>query len=1148
MYSTFILMGKKLVLQKGVIHILLLLAAIGVIGFLVVTSTVTFKDKLFNTLFPKPSSHAAGLNLTATFNSIGIELLGDDASTATLEFKKTSDSSWRAGLPLWQVGGGLYGSVLLLDPGTAYDIKVTPQGGSAITGTVTTRVDNIPTASSLTPTHFVRANGDDSKDGTSEATAWRTIQRALTVAPTGAVVEVGSGYYQGYDRARTTPITLKAQFPAVDDNQNIVNVGQHSIIEPAGVSSPTGSNGPNPGVWQQVSLTGPGLGGAPAGATYQVWKWTNSPVAGAAQLGYSTTRDGQPQRIVDWADKRDDLATPEGWAEKVYTNKSYNFGFASYGNDIYVRMVGDANPNNFYMTAGTGIALTLNAPNIRVSGLEIRQFNYGIYFQANAKFGVIDHNLLSGNFMSIRVDGARGNPSSYGSDHVVERNRFIDSNLWSDDQVSKPSIPWTFIKFNVTNANGSDYQVGHLGHQSETSAIGTVGGAQRMVVRNNTVDGVMNGFDIHYQGDYDRYQNMDNDFYSNTIKHAIDDAFDGGLGMNNRVWSNRTEHTLTFLASPTRYGPVFIFRNEVWRFGSIGVARMLSEPQPPAPGRVGGVGFKYSGASVPTARFWIINNTFWTDDPLPVNGGARFAQDDGKPENFYLRNNIFRVTGANFMVPTPLSLNLWHEDYNYFGTTDTTRGMRIDNTPYTTNVGDYRTATGQGAHTNLSGNFITPPTLTNPTGGNLSLPGNSPLIDAGVVVPNITDQCGVSFSGSAPDLGATETGSSLPCPDGTVATPPPSISPSATPTVVTPTAQLLLYRGTSSSFNVGSQFPVQLVAKTDTDAANLFTAKIKFDPTKLKIVSIDTNNSFVTNWVEEFYSNTTGTISLTGGVPTPGYKTTGQFALMATINFQALAPVTNTIISFDNNSAIFRDADNVNILATKTNASLSVVASSSTPVPTPSATPVASSVPTSQPTTSTTPPPVPDTVACSLTSASWSSNQSVPQGTLLTLTVTGTGDCSGKQVSFEVRENDSLLEGGVDEDARTQPANATFNGTTASTTWTSEYAVDGLFGMFDPSEYFFNATIVGDTQVLRSTNPLVSVTQLATSILYGDGNRDGIVDLVDLSLLFSNYCASTTNCKTSIPTYIDFNSDNLINVFDFSQMRNTLIQKGIIRQ
>jgi hypothetical protein len=758
--------------QKGVAHILLLLAAIGVISFIVVSSSAPFKNgTLLNTLFPKTLTHAAGLNLTATFNSIGVEVMGDTSVTATLEFKKTSDSNWRQGLPLWQVGDALYGSALLLDPDTSYDIKVTPQGGSSLTGTIKTRADNIPAASSLTPTHFVRANGDDSRNGTSEATAWKTIQRALVAAPAGAVVEVGPGYYQGYDRARTTPITLKAQFPAVDDNQNVINVGQHSVIEPAAVSSP------NLGVWQQVSLTGPGLGGAPAGASYKVWKWTNSPVAGAAQLGYSTTRDGQPQRIVDWADKRDDLATPGGWAEKVYTNKSYNFGFASYGNDIYVRMVGDKNPNDFYMTAGTDIALTLNAPNIRVSGLEIRQFNYGIYFQSNAQFGLIDHNLLSGNFMSIRVDAGRGTPSSYGSDHVVEYNRFIDSNLWSDDQASKPSIPWTFIKFNVTNANGSDYQVGHLGHQSETSAIGTVGGSQRMVVRHNTVDGPMNGFDIHYQSDFDRYQNMDNDFYSNIIRHTIDDAFDGGLGLNNRVWGNRTEYTLTFLASPTRYGPVFIFRNEVWRFGSVGVARMLTEPQPPAQGRVGGVGFKYSGASTPKARLWVINNTFWTDDPLPVNGGARFAQDDGQPEDFYLRNNIFRVTGAGFMVPTPLTQDRWHEDYNYFGTTDTSRGMRIGNTPYTTDVAAYRSATGQGAHTNLSGNFITLPVLSNPANGDLSLPPNSPLIDAGVVVPNIAENCG-----SNPDLGAKEMSSpSADCQGGIVTNPVSSVAPSIVP-------------------------------------------------------------------------------------------------------------------------------------------------------------------------------------------------------------------------------------------------------------------------------------------------------------------------------------------------------------------------------
>src|SRR6266704_3823616 len=117
------------------------------------------------------------LTLTSTFNSIGVELKftddGNANATASLQFKKTSDSTWREGLPLWRTDNGsidpgpaFYGSALLLDPATTYQVRVTVSdidGGSRIVeGTVNTRADNILAASALVPTHYVRTNGDDS--------------------------------------------------------------------------------------------------------------------------------------------------------------------------------------------------------------------------------------------------------------------------------------------------------------------------------------------------------------------------------------------------------------------------------------------------------------------------------------------------------------------------------------------------------------------------------------------------------------------------------------------------------------------------------------------------------------------------------------------------------------------------------------------------------------------------------------------------------------------------------------------------------------------------------------------------------------------------------------------------------------------------
>jgi hypothetical protein len=731
------------------------------------------------TVFPPAQQEAPGdvkalvpgqMRLQATFMSIGVEVLfrGDVNlnGRATLDFRPSGSSGWRCALPLWRADDGspdpgpaFYGSALLLAPGTSYDIRVTfsdPDGVAGpltLNGRITTRTENISSAHLLTPTHFVAVNGHDSNDGASPLTPWRTIEQAIRTAPSGAVVLVGPGHYPPPGSTRSTPLTLLGQHRAVDDARQVVNQGRHAIVEPPGVSSPVSAkDGPNPGVWRQVTVPGPGFGGAPPGAPYRIWKWANSPVVNATQLGYATTREGLPQRVAHWKSRPGtDIGTAAGWVEKLHTNRSYNHGFYSDGPDLYLRLVGDVDPNTLYITAGTGVAIRVAGPQVRISGLEIRQFDVGVSLTASASHAVIDHNLLSGLYYAVRIDGIRGTPSVYGGDHVIQYNRFVDSNLWSDDQQLRPSIPWTFVKSVVINADGSAFSEGHLGEFSEGFALFGDGGGQRVVARYNAVDGLFNGFSAGRQLGFDRYAGMGTEFHDNFIRRAADDAFELNLqSINVRIWNNRTMHTLTLLASPNLYGPIYLFKNEAWRIGNRGIA----EDRSGVVKGVTGVAFKYSGASVPPARIWMINNTIWTDEPI-ASGGALFATDGPSSEAFYLRNNIISATGYAFWAPT--DLGRWNEDYNHFSTTDSERGLRYGSS-YTTNVAAYRAASGQGAHTNVSSSFISPPALLNPLGGDLRLPVGSPLINAGVPVPNIMDRANVDYFGAAPDLGATQTG------------------------------------------------------------------------------------------------------------------------------------------------------------------------------------------------------------------------------------------------------------------------------------------------------------------------------------------------------------------------------------------------------
>ena len=231
------------------------------------------------------------------------------------------------------------------------------------------------------------------------------------------MVQVGPGYFLKPSATRTLPLTLIAQYPAVDDSGTVANHGLHSVVEGGVVSAPAASGEPDAGVWQQVTLTGPGLGGAPGGAAYTVWKWADGRHAATAlsALGYAARREDLPQRIALWKSDAADLATPAGWAEKLFTNRTYSYGAYLNGSDLYLRLppnAPSANPNDLYITAGGGVALALNGPGMRVSGFEVRQADTAVQLQQGAANGVVDHNLLSGNRFGVYFRGSSTPPSS----------------------------------------------------------------------------------------------------------------------------------------------------------------------------------------------------------------------------------------------------------------------------------------------------------------------------------------------------------------------------------------------------------------------------------------------------------------------------------------------------------------------------------------------------------------------------------------------------------------------------------------------------------------------------------------------------------------------------------------------------------------
>ena len=339
--------------------------------------------------------------------------------------------------------------------------------------------------------------------------------------------------------------------------------------------------------------------------------------------------------------------------------------------------------------------------------------------------------------------------------------------------------------------------------------------------------------------------------------------------------------------------------------------------------------------------------------------------------------------------------------------------------------------------------------------------------------------------------------------------------------------------GPETSPKVNQEFPIVLRTTSSVDEANLFSAQINFDKEYLEVSRIETGNSFVTQWVSKDFDNNSGLLKIVGGVPNPGFKTPELGSDLATIIFKPKKSG-SSLLTFSDASAIYRNSDNADILSLKTPLLLEVSPSATpTPSPTPTATPVTTPTPTPTPTATPTPTPSP----CTINGATWATSGPVTEGKIVSLTINGSGDCHGKQINITVKEDDGVL---GSQNVKANPVSATFSGTSAQTSWVSEYQPDGVFGVWDPAEYFFNAQIAGSNTIFKSTNRLTVTKLLAGQNPKGDGDNDGVVNLKDLSILFTNWN------NQNFPLNLDINDDGKLNSFDFSGLLQLLKTSGAI--
>lgn len=338
----------------------------------------------------------------------------------------------------------------------------------------------------------------------------------------------------------------------------------------------------------------------------------------------------------------------------------------------------------------------------------------------------------------------------------------------------------------------------------------------------------------------------------------------------------------------------------------------------------------------------------------------------------------------------------------------------------------------------------------------------------------------------------------------------------ATPTTITP----------------GSKFRVDIYARSDIDAANLFQAKIKYSTDTVELVEINKRDgqSFVGNWVETSSGN--GVVSIVGGKANPGIKTdsTSGALLMGSIIFKAKATGTANI-ELINTSAIYRNSDNTNIISARKGAiSVPIQEITASPTPTPAA------------------------ISCTNVIV-----EGAIQGKLAGQTIY-TVESGGKiKITADITPADTKLEWKEVSRSRNLPAAGKFEYPDANNTSVVNYTAPANPTQ-NPEGTEVRADVPGDPSqnppascpaitiavkpaVQPTPTPTYTVTPTSAPVKGdGDGNKDGKVDLIDLSVLLTDF-----NKDGGFRTGVDLNGDGVVNTFDFSLMRNLLIANGIIK-
>jgi len=212
-------------------------------------------------------------------------------------------------------------------------------------------------------------------------------------------------------------------------------------------------------------------------------------------------------------------------------------------------------------------------------------------------------------------------------------------------------------------------------------------------------------------------------------------------------------------------------------------------------------------------------------------------------------------------------------------------------------------------------------------------------------------------------------------------------------------AASLRINSSSSNISVGSTMTFSVLVNSGGVAVNNAEGVIKFSPEFFTVTSVNKGGSVFSLWVEEpSFSNSSGTISFNGGVPTPGFSGISGRVISFTVKAKKAGQAS---FSFDSASVRANDGLGTDVLNSKSGTTIEVTTPTKKEVE-----PVKESKPKPETKTPTEEAPVVIPAIVSSPQVSLSATNINKGGTV---TVFGKSDYPGEQINLNLKSDDKLI-------------------------------------------------------------------------------------------------------------------------------------------